>query len=261
MMIKEVSRQIPEEHKLTLVRLPDFTIKPCTGCYNCLFKEACHLKDDLYQVLDHIRQADAFIVSAPAYVFGANASLKNLLDRALAFHRYGKEIWNKPAIAIGLAGLKGKEGRTLLDLEGFLMGMGLKRKKTEMVFGALPGEALLNDDNLKIAGEFATALFSETVEQPEVACPLCGGQTFRFTGGSAVQCMLCSHSGRISMTSGNPEFSMTVEDDIVLTEDAVSGHGQWLMEMKKGFQVSKTELKKVRQEYANDGDWIRPLPT
>ncbi len=258
-MIKEVSRHIPEAHELNLIRLPAFNIKACTGCYNCLFKESCHLKDDLYTVLDQIRQADGFIVAAPAYVFGANASLKNLLDRVLAFHRYGKEIWNKPAIAIGLAGLKGKEGRTLLDLEGFLMGLGLIRKKTGMVFGAMPGEALLNEENHNIAREFATALFSEQPEKREIVCPLCGGQTFRFTGGHHVQCMLCSHSGTISMTSGKPTFSMTVEDDIVLTEDAVVGHGQWLMGMKKSFQTSKEALKKVQQEYRNDGTWIKPL--
>lgn len=257
-MVKEISRHIPEAHELFLVRLPSFNIKPCTGCYNCLFKEACHLKDDLYTVLDQIRQADGIIVAAPAYVFGANASLKLLLDRALAFHRYGSEIWNKPAIAVGLAGLKGKEGRTLLDLEGFLMGMGLVRQKSGMLFGALPGEAMLNDENRRLAGEFAAALFAAEREEKDIACPLCGGQTFRFTGGTGVQCMLCSHSGTISMAGGKPVFEMTAEDDIVLTRDAAAGHGQWLKGMKKGFQSSKTELKQVREQYRNDGTWIRP---
>lgn len=258
-MIKEVSRRIPEAHELILIRLPAFNIRACTGCYNCLFKESCHIKDDLYIVLDQIRQADAFIVSAPAYVFGANASLKLLLDRALAFHRYGSEIWKKPAVAIGLAGIKGKEGRTLLDLEGFLMGMGMTRQKTGMVYGALPGEALLNAENLELAEEFAKALFSDEPEQRDGGCPLCGGQTFRFTGGTSVQCMLCSHTGTVSMEEGTPVFHMTAEDDIALTREAVAGHGEWLMGMKKGFRGSREELKKVRQEYQDDGTWVKPL--
>ena len=60
------------------------------------------------------------------------------------------------------------------------------------------------------------------------------------------------------MVSGVPTFTMTVAHDIVLTEDAVAGHGQWLQGMKKGFQVSKAELKKVRLAYRDDGTWVTP---
>ena len=38
-MAKEISRQIPQPHELKLLRLSDFHIKPCRGCYLCLFKK------------------------------------------------------------------------------------------------------------------------------------------------------------------------------------------------------------------------------
>ncbi|MBU3917519.1 flavodoxin family protein [bacterium] len=258
LMVKEISRHIPEEHELILIRLPEFNIEHCTGCYNCLFKEACHLKDDLYTVVDKIKEADGLIVSAPAYLFGANASLKNFIDRALAFYKHGDKMWGKPGIAIGVAGLEGKEGRTLLDLEGFLMGVGAIRKKSGMVFGALPGEALLNEKNRQIAKEFGEALFSAETERKEISCSLCGGQTFRFSEGNTVKCMLCSNDGVIKMNDGAPEFEMRIENDIALSNEAVLDHGAWLKGMKNKFKGSKEELKEIRKNYENDGTWVKP---
>ncbi len=257
---KEISRNIPEPHELILIRLSEFNIKSCTGCYQCLFKEKCHLKDDLQILIDQMKLANAFIISAPAYVLGAYAGLKQLLDRALAFHKHGAEIWRKPAVAVGLAGLKGKAGRTLLDLEGFLLGMGMTQKMSAMVYGAMPGEAVLDDQNRKIAKSFAESLFADAPQKDSFACSLCGSRTFRFSGDNEVQCMLCSNYGSIDMDTGSPRFTMKLEDDIALSDDAVINHGQWLINMKKGFKTTKEELKAVRSEYREDGNWIHPLP-
>jgi len=48
-MVKTVSRHIPEEHELRLLRLADFDLRPCKGCYRCLMKDkTCILKDDIF---------------------------------------------------------------------------------------------------------------------------------------------------------------------------------------------------------------------
>ncbi len=45
-MIKEISRNISEPIELNLLRLTDFNIGSCRGCYSCLFKEErCVIKD------------------------------------------------------------------------------------------------------------------------------------------------------------------------------------------------------------------------
>lgn len=259
-MTKEISRNIAEPHELFLLHLSDFNIKSCTGCYQCLFNDSCHLKDDLEIIIDQMKQADAFIIAAPAYVLGANAALKQLLDRSLAFHRHSAEIRRKPAIAVGLAGLKGKAGRTLLDIEGFLMGMGLTQKMSAMVYAALPGEVVLDDHNRQLAKAFAQSLFADAPLKNTIACPLCGSRTFRFSEGNEVQCMLCSNYGSIDMDAGVPRFTMALEDDIALSNEAVINHGQWLMDMKKRFKGVKEELKKIREDYRGEGKRVRPLP-
>ena len=72
-MIKEISRNISEPHELVLLRLTDFNIGSCRGCYNCLFKEErCVLDDDLYTVVDAMCAADAIILAAPTYFLGVN---------------------------------------------------------------------------------------------------------------------------------------------------------------------------------------------
>ena len=54
-MIKEISRHIAEPHELNLLRLTDFNIGSCRGCYSCLFKEErCVVNDDLYSIADAI---------------------------------------------------------------------------------------------------------------------------------------------------------------------------------------------------------------
>ena len=60
LLIKAVSKTIPEPHRLSLLKLSDFHIKPCRGCYLCLFKKENYLKRKLlYQMLLRVRFAPA----------------------------------------------------------------------------------------------------------------------------------------------------------------------------------------------------------
>ena len=117
-MVKEISRKIPEPHQLTMLRLPDFKLDYCTGCYRCLIKDrCCVLQDDLSTVLDAISDADALILAVPTYFLSAHSCLKVFLDRAISFYSQADSLWGKPAVGVGIAGIEGKEGSTLLDIE------------------------------------------------------------------------------------------------------------------------------------------------
>ena len=35
--VKEIGSRIEEPHQLKMIRLNDFDIQPCIGCYRCLF--------------------------------------------------------------------------------------------------------------------------------------------------------------------------------------------------------------------------------
>jgi len=80
-MVKEISRNITENHELLLLRLSEFNILPCKGRYSCLFEEnRCIRDDDFYKILNSILASDALIVAAPTYVFSVNSSLKRFTD-------------------------------------------------------------------------------------------------------------------------------------------------------------------------------------
>ena len=59
-MVKEISRHISTQHELSLLRLTEFNVLPCRGCYHCLFKSKnCILEDDFNSILNNITNADA----------------------------------------------------------------------------------------------------------------------------------------------------------------------------------------------------------
>lgn len=132
-MVKEIGRQITAPHEMHLLRLTEFNLLPCRGCYACLFKEEkCVQQDDFQRILESILEADALIVAAPTYFLGANASLKRLLDRGLAFYAHIDKLWGKPAVGVAIAGIPGKEGYTLLGIQNFLKMTLTEIKQTRM---------------------------------------------------------------------------------------------------------------------------------
>lgn len=261
-MAKEVSRNISEPHTLKLLRLSDFNLQPCTGCYTCLFKQTCAIDDDFGTVVDAILAADGLIVSAPTYFLGPNASLKRFMDRGIALYPHAEQLWGKPALGIGIAGIPGKEGYTLLGIESFLKLLFADVKQTRIIYGALPGEIFLNDENLKAAAEMGAALFAPAPEKtsPDVpGCPLCGGETFRFLEKNRVRCMLCSNQGTVSFANGAPRFDIPrSEHELFLTREDALAHREWLVGMKSRFMEHKDALKKISLDYRKDGQWLRP---
>jgi len=258
--IKEILRNISEPHTADLLRLNDFTIEACRGCYRCLFTEdGCPQADDFNLLLEAIVDADALIVAAPTYFLGPNACLKRLIDRGLALYAHAEKLWGKPAVGVGIAGIPGKEGYTLLGIQSFLKLLLADIKMTTMIYGALPGEVFIDEENRKTAMKLAAALFSPVTPKRQPNCPLCGGDTFRFMDHSRVQCMLCSNTGTISFIDGQPVFSIDPSDhELFLTRMGVITHREWLKGMKNRFMKQKDTLRKITGPYRKEGIWIKP---
>ncbi|MFZ7126728.1 MAG: flavodoxin family protein [Desulfobacterales bacterium] len=207
MMVKEIARGISIPHQLKLLRLADFDIQPCRACYQCLFGDLrCPVEDHFHLVLEEILAADALILAAPTYFLGANASLKRFLDRGLSFYGHVDRLWGKPSIGVGIAGIEGREGQTLLNIQSFLKLLLTEIRGTRILYGALPGEIFLGEANRRLAASLGGALFDGAVEHHAATCPLCGGDTFRFLGENRVRCMLCSNSGTVNTTAEGPVF-------------------------------------------------------
>ena len=258
MMVKEISRQVPEDHELKLLRLQDFNILPCIGCYRCLEKERkCVLDDDLPIIIKAMVEADALIVAAPTYCLGANASLKRLLDRFFPFYTHIDVSWGKPAVGIGIAGIQGKEGHTLLDIQTFLKFFMTEIKASRIIYGALPGEIFFDEGNKKVAADLGAALFGEPAADALAACPVCGGDTFRFIENQQVRCMLCSNKGTMRMEGDVPVFDISQSDhELFLTKKEVIEHRDWLIGMKARFFELKKQLKQISRSHGEGGEWI-----
>jgi NAD(P)H-dependent FMN reductase len=261
--VKEISRRLEREHELRLLRLSDFSIELCTGCYRCLFdRQTCVIKDDLPLVIEAIAAADALIVAVPTYALGANASLKLLLDRCLAFYARRTRIWGKPALAIGVCGIEGKEGGTLLELDRFLNFLLADKRGVELLVGALPGEIVRNERNMEILRRAARNLFAVEAPRPEPGCNLCGGDTFRFLGGGRVKCMHCSNTGTIDYESGRPRIRIeSDEHGIFLTRADAERHFEWLRAMKSRYVSDRRELRRIKSAYLNGWRWLKPKET
>ena len=259
-MVKEISRHISVPHELNLLRLQDFKILPCRGCYQCLFKtEGCVLDDDLNTVTKALVEADALIVSAPTYFLGLNAAVKCLLDRGLSFYAHIEKLWNTPAVGVVTTGIREKEGYSLLGIQSFLKLIFADDKDSRVVYGALPGEVFMDDENTRIAKELASALFDPAAEKKGPCCPQCGGDTFRFMDDASVRCMLCSNSGKMRVADGRPIFDIARSDhELFLSKEAALEHKQWLLGMRSRFMEQKKALKEITRKYLKEGIWIKP---
>jgi multimeric flavodoxin WrbA len=265
LMVKEIYRRLTQEWTLRLLRIPEFNIKPCLGCYQCLFKDGrCVQRDDFSMVLEAMIQADAYVVAAPTYLFGAQASLKGLLDRGLTFSGQLDRLWGKPAVGAILAGLEGMEGYAKLMVDSFIKFTLADHRGSEVVYAALPGEVLLSDEGKQAAKRLSEALLNEVPERladsPGVPrCTLCGGDTFRFLQDGNVRCMVCSSKG----TYGWENDALSIETfrgdhAIFLSYEDAANHFAFLRGMKDRFVAKRKELKAAVKDYYDIGEWIRP---
>jgi len=264
LMVKEIYRQLPEGWALSLVRIPELSVKPCKACYQCLFKDGqCVQKDDFQMVLDAMARADAYVVAAPTYLFGANATLKGLLDRGLTFSGYVDRLWGKPAVGVVIAGIRGLEGYTKLMVDSFIKFSLADHRGSEVLYAALPGEVLLSDEGKHSAKRLAQALIEGVPEHQDESsvprCKVCGGDTFRFLENGNIRCMICSSEGSYGWKNDALHISTVRGDHAIFLsyEDAIA-HFDFLRGMKDKFLSMRKELKAATQEYQDIGEWIRP---
>ncbi|HIJ68470.1 MAG TPA: flavodoxin family protein [Deltaproteobacteria bacterium] len=260
LFIKEIFKQLGEGWELRLARLGQLDIKPCRACYQCLFDEMrCPQQDDFLSVVNALAEADAYVVAAPVYFLSANGSLKRFLDRGLQLYAFVDRLWGKPAAGVAIAGIEGMEGSTKCDVESFIKVTLGDLRWSAVVYGALPGEALLSSANREIAEELALAILdpARRVSPVGPVCPLCGGDTFRFMPDGRARCMLCSGSGPWEWKNESLRFDIeSGEHPLFLSKDDVNRHAQWLRGMKEKFLERREELKAVVKEYLGVGTFI-----
>ena len=72
-------------HKTKKINLNDLNFKGCQGCNYCRANDGCKEKDDLINVLNAIRSADAVVFGAPIYMGELNGEFRLFEDRMFSF--------------------------------------------------------------------------------------------------------------------------------------------------------------------------------
>jgi multimeric flavodoxin WrbA len=257
LVVKAIASNVPgTDASLSMVRLAEKNIQSCDACYKCLSGNCPH-KDDFGAVLSAILDADAVIVAAPTYVRGPHSSLQRLLDRGLQFWRHVKDLRDKPAVGVAVAGGVDGEGHALLGVENFLRGVGLVVKGRAVIHAALPGEVLLSESAERTIQALAADLLSPERRPPnDSTCTVCGGSYFDFRGGNRVYCLLCGARGEVIAGDGVASFRTVPRPrGWQAGEESMNAHVKWLREMREKFLRERDRLKEAARRYEG-GDFI-----
>ena len=91
----------------------------CIACLQCVEDNICKVQDDLTPLRDKIVAAEAYVIGAPNYYTGLNATTQALLERWFQFrHQAGNLLWGKLAVVIGVGGSSGQPPAD--DLEKYM---------------------------------------------------------------------------------------------------------------------------------------------
>jgi len=101
------------KHKIEVIELEKYKIKPCRGCYFCMIDKACNcrLQDDVIKIIEQLKQAQGIILIANCASGLIDAYLQTFLDRVSRLfyqpclkNKYGfgvvsgADVWGKGAL-------------------------------------------------------------------------------------------------------------------------------------------------------------------
>ncbi len=258
LLLKEIMSSIPEECNRELIRLTDLEIKPCKACYRCLQPHnACPVKDDFNFVIEKIREADALIIGVPVYFLGPHGYYKMLSDRLVGVQSYAKDTEGKPCVIVMPYGTKGWEGYS--KAASIVMPKLLRMKLVDcwQIHATLPGESLLNLENISYAKALGRELFNgRKYHARSRECPICGSDLFRLLDENQLECPICGARG-ILKNNCYPDF--TDSDYNRFSEQKMKEHFEgWLWEMIDRFSAEKYYLKELQKGYRDQSLWIKP---
>jgi multimeric flavodoxin WrbA len=64
-----------------LINLYDYEIKPCQGCWSCVYSGKCFIDDDFQEIFTKLKNADVIILGSPVYWANVSGVMKNFFDR------------------------------------------------------------------------------------------------------------------------------------------------------------------------------------
>lgn len=238
--------------EVSMIRLLDLELKPCTGCLACVMGQAkggageCVIKDDWHFLNEHLLECDGLILSAPVFVLGAHGIVKLLADRLgpardIAFRNHAKTVREKEGLTKG----KGPDERSFkqrvcghISVGGaitpnwvslglplmhlFTFPSGIKTVDQMQVMGAGRFMNVVLEpsfiDRARLLGKnVAEAMqtpFSEIkwMGEDEGVCPVCHCNLLTVGKKNPVECPICGIEGTLAMEGDTIKVTFSEEE-------------------------------------------------
>jgi multimeric flavodoxin WrbA len=258
-LLKEALMGVEESSgsETEIIRLPDLTIKPCTGCEACAKKRSrgekleCVLKGDHGPfLLEKLLDCEAVILSTPVYVLTPPGLLKMIADRVF------RQAWATIKPKVGAVICVG--GTDWVNLALPIANLCLPRKikivdQILVIDSAASGQVVLDEGALANARKLGRRV-AEAMKVPidhvtylgegTETCPLCHSNLLRLRG-KFVECPLCDIKGRLEIKGD--ELSVAYEKE----ELERSRWGEW------GTKKHHDEIRETHKRYDEHLQTIR----
>lgn len=256
-LVKEAASATEMEYELNLIRLPEYKLEPCRGCYTCLTPgKRCPINDDLYLIAEEIKKADGIIFSAPCYALGPAAITKLFGDRVIALAQFLDEFWGKPCVIIGTAGIEGWEGYTLSALINSARILGLDVRDAFMFLGALPGESIEKESAKQRIDKLGKALFGAPGNNDNGQCPTCWSEIWKFPEPNHAICPICGQEAQLFEIEGKIQWQYGERSHRFEKEYLREHFHTWLRGKVQEYFVRRKELTNIRDPYKKQGHWL-----
>jgi len=158
--------------EIEFISLADKEILYCDNCNACVPRNnfLCPKNDDVPEILERMKSADALIIGSPAYFSSVSGKLKSLFDRTLPLRRNNFQLSGKVGGAIAVGGSRnGGQEFVLRDIQNWMLlheMIIVGDKKTAHFGGIAVGRKLgdvLNDEvGMKTVENLAVMVFETT---------------------------------------------------------------------------------------------------
>lgn len=73
-------------NNVEVIRLRDYNIKYCIGCYACRSAGQCFQNDGMNEIAQKLLEADVIVLATPVYFYSMSGQLKVFIDRLVPFY-------------------------------------------------------------------------------------------------------------------------------------------------------------------------------
>lgn len=107
-------------NKVELVSLVGKKIDYCRGCFQCLSKGSCVIKDDAVEIADKMRDADVIAFATPVYYYSMSGQMKTLIDRANCLYSGKRNFTDVYLLATAAEGSPSAMDNTVAGVQGWI---------------------------------------------------------------------------------------------------------------------------------------------